>query len=337
MNVQKSVEAFLSTYKDKKIAVAVSGGSDSLALFYAVYEAVGNENLVVFHFNHGLRAEANSEAQMVSEISARMGVPCAVRTWYHAEESPVKDGHNLMQKARIARYQAFKELCEEFHIEAVCVGHTADDVSESFMMRLGRGSGLSGLASMRVEGDVLGVPVIRPVLSCSRQDLKDYLTSRGQEWINDPSNEKTDFLRVRVRRAKDAFAKIGLPFESIFASSVSLRRAEDALEAWTNDLWLNVVESENQNDLILNDNFWSLKEEMQLRLISKIMLKLTGDTLAPRTSKRLNLLETMKTSNIGKWTLGGVIFQKKKDVVLCRLEKQSEVKIVENLLKEQGN
>lgn len=330
-NVRQAVEAFLENYKDKRIAVAVSGGSDSLALLYAVYEAVGNENLVVFHFNHNLRPEAEAEAHLVAEITARMGIPCAVRVWHH--ESHKKDGHNLMQKARIARYSAFKELCEEYNVDAVCVGHTADDVAESFMMRLGRGSGIAGLASMRSSGDVLGVSVIRPILSCTRQGLKDYLTSRGQDWVNDPSNEKTDFLRVRVRRAKEAFEKIGLPFESIFASSVSLRRAEDALNAWAEQLWCNVMTVVNEKTIEINNEFWQQQQEMQLRLLAKIMLHFTGDTLAPRTSKRLNLLDVMSKTEVGKWTLGGVIFEKKKEVITCRAEKQAAVKRVEKLLK----
>lgn len=332
--VTESVQAFMQGYKDKKIAVAVSGGSDSLALLYALYEERGTDNLLVFHFDHNLRAESKTEAEQVSAICARMGVPCAVRTWEEPNQKPAS-GHNLLQRARQARYAAFRELSVEYGAEAVCVGHTADDVAESFIMRLGRGSGLSGLASMRREGEVLGVNVLRPVLNCSRADLKQYLESRGQEWINDPSNNKDQYLRVRVRQSKEAFEKIGLPFDSLFASANALRRSEDALNAWCDQLWEQLVQKSDKGGLLLSCNFWAQTEEMQLRLLSRVMVELTGDALSPRTSKRQNLMAMMAAENTGKWTLGGVIFEKKKTgSIACVPEDYPELLRVEALLKQ---
>ena len=330
--VNEVVKNFIKPFAEKRIAVAVSGGSDSLALLYALYEELGTTNLVVFHFDHGLRVESKNEAQWVSELCAGLGLPCAIRTW-SAEGRSRLDAQNMLQKARQARYAAFRELCKEYQVEAVCLGHTADDVSESFVMRLGRGSGLAGLSAMQSVGEVLGVKVLRPVLDCSRQSLKDYLTNRDQTWVSDPSNEKETYLRVRVRHAKDVFEKMGLAFESIYASAQSLRRAENALNTWCQQLWDEIIHTNGNGSLTFNELFWHQVEEMQLRLLSKAMVEMTGDPLSPRTSKRISLLENMREVENGKWTLGGVIFEKKKGHLKCAPEAHPELLRVEKLLK----
>lgn len=299
-NIQKKIQPYFNS----KLAVAVSGGSDSYALLHLLKES-GHSNISVLHFNHNLREEAEEEAQWVKQKCDALNVPCHILTW----DTPPTSKENILEKARDARYKAFQKVCALEKIDYVCIGHTQDDVAESFLMRLGRGSGLAGLSSMAEKGSVMGVNILRPLLDVSRKELQDYLKNKGEVWLSDPSNEKDIFLRVRVRKAKKVFEEMGLSFSHIFASSKSLRRAENALLFYTDLAWENICIDEKIYDV---QKFLMYPEEIQLRLISKIIAQVTGALVLPRTTKRENMRQNILKNTDGKWTLGGVIFCLKK-------------------------
>lgn len=298
----------------QKYAAAVSGGSDSLAMLLMLHELDYHKNIVIVHFDHNLRPESAGEARWLKGLCQKLGFECIVGKW----QKPKTD-ENLQKAARVARYDFFKNTCHNHHLKAVLVAHTKDDVVETMLMRLGRGSGLSGLSAMKRESDVLGVEVLRPLLGKSREELQRFLVDKNQDFISDPSNENEKFFRIRVRKLKEHLKEAGLNYEHMAESSKSLRRADDALNFFVDGLASHLIVKKGEQVSLLQDIFLYPKE-VQLRLLAKALFITTDEGLAPRTSKRLQALKYMN-EGVQKFTLGGAVFTLKGEVYLLAKER----------------
>ena len=179
------------------VGVAVSGGSDSVALLRLLAE-LGSEmglRLAVVHFNHQLRgADSDTDEGFVAALAAELGLP-----FFAGREDVAgvarEHGWNLEDAARRLRYAFFESLVEAGQVQRIAVGHTADDQAETVLARLVRGTGPAGLSAIYpVKGHV-----VRPLLEVRRQELRDYLRRAGQSWREDASNEDTSRLRARLR------------------------------------------------------------------------------------------------------------------------------------------
>jgi tRNA(Ile)-lysidine synthase len=166
----------------------VSGGPDSVALLRALL-GLGGEPAVL-HVDHGLRgAESREDAEFVRELCEGLDVRCEVRR-LHLEEGP-----NLQERARDERYRLAEEVAGELGLRTISVGHTADDVAETVLMNLARGTGLRGLAGIPpVRG-----PLVRPLIGRTRREILDYLASLDQPYRTDPTNLTAKYARNRVR------------------------------------------------------------------------------------------------------------------------------------------
>ena len=134
-----------------------------------------------------------------------------------------KPNSGIEGKAREARYALLGEWCAAHDVPSLFVAHTLEDQAETFLLRLGRGSGVDGLSAMRPRAPfpVAGfdsVQVLRPLLEIGRAELRAFLTARGTPWLEDPMNEDSRFARVRLRKA--------LP--TLEAAGVSARRIAEA-------------------------------------------------------------------------------------------------------------
>lgn len=180
-----------------RIGLAVSGGPDSMAMLLLAHAAIPGR-FEVATVNHGLRAEAADECALVAAACAEREVVCAVL------EVSLRPG-NVQARAREARYAALAEWAFGRKLRAVATAHHADDQAETLLMRLTRGSGLEGLTGVRSNALIAGIPVIRPLLEFRRNELAAVCQSAGIVAVADPSNENTDFDRVRIRQALAAF------------------------------------------------------------------------------------------------------------------------------------
>jgi len=144
--------------------------------------------------NHGLRAESAEECAMVALACAERDVPCAVL------EVQVGQG-NVQEQARVARYETLDAWAQERGLTAVATAHHADDQAETLVMRLNRGSGLSGLAGVRPATAIGATRFIRPLLRFRRAELAELVENAGARFVTDPSNADESFNRVRVRKA----------------------------------------------------------------------------------------------------------------------------------------
>lgn len=166
----------------------VSGGPDSVALLRAL--AGTGTSPVVLHVDHGLRGEeSRGDAEFVRRLCGELGLGFELR------EPELPEGPGLQARARDERYALAAELARKTGATAIATGHTADDVAETVLMNLARGSGVRGLS---------GIPptrgeIVRPLIEARRAEILAYLESLGQPYRNDPTNALPKYARNRVR------------------------------------------------------------------------------------------------------------------------------------------
>lgn len=178
-----------------EIAVAVSGGADSLCLMFLVHrwaERLGGR-AIGLTVDHGLRPESADEAAKVGAWLDARGIFHHVLSW------PGAPGGNLQARARAARYRLLGEWCRDAAVPHLATAHHREDQGETLLLRLARGSGLDGLAGMAAISERDGLRVLRPLLSVPRERLRATLREEGQPWIEDPSNDDPAFARARIR------------------------------------------------------------------------------------------------------------------------------------------
>lgn len=185
----------LQRYHVNRFALAISGGGDSmamakLAVAYAQEYQSAVHALIV---DHKLRPESTQEAYQVALWCQDLGLPHTILTWHH-------DGikTSLQEQARKARYQLMAQWCQAHHFDYVLTAHHANDVMETFMMRLLKGSSLKGLCAMTPKRTLYGITILRPFLGVSCKQLRSVLDD--QPYIQDPSNDNPQFERVRMRQ-----------------------------------------------------------------------------------------------------------------------------------------
>ena len=190
----------------RRVIAAVSGGSDSTGLLVLLKEFLGGlpaePEIVAVTVDHGLRAESALEAEKVKALCAQMNIPHVTKVWRGA-----KPLTGIQAGAREARYALLADAALEAGASLVLTGHTEDDQIETVFMRAARGEGpgLAGIApaTMAFNDHDFGGPLWfgRPLLAARRGDVRDALTRRGVNWIDDPSNVNPDFERAAVRQS----------------------------------------------------------------------------------------------------------------------------------------
>jgi len=176
--------------------VAVSGGSDSVALLALLHELAKSYplTLVAAHFDHQLRATSAADVEFVRNICAQLDVPLHVGS-EAVSALASRRGCGLEEAARFARRNFLEKAAALADCAAVALGHHQDDQAETFLYRLIRGSALSGLAAMRYRSGLY----VRPLLELASAQLKEYLQARGLSFVVDESNADHRFARNRIR------------------------------------------------------------------------------------------------------------------------------------------
>ena len=217
-------------------AVALSGGGDSLARMHLLAEwakAHGVPPPVALIVDHALRKSSAAEARKAAGFARKAGLAAHILT----RKGPVpKSGIEAM--ARDARYGLMGAWLRKHGIATLYVGHTLDDQAETFLLRLGRGSGLDGLSAMRAlapfpVSEFEDLNLARPMLGISRAALRAYLKTLNQSWLDDPMNSEARFARSRIRHLMPALEAAGLAPSRIADAANHLARARAALELAT--------------------------------------------------------------------------------------------------------
>lgn len=213
----------------ERLALAVSGGPDSMAMLALAHVAFPGR-IVVATVDHRLRAASAEEAAVVAGWCGARGIP-------HATLVPAEPiaGASIQARAREARYALLGGWAEAQGVAALLTAHHRDDQAETFLMRAARGSGVAGLAAVRVRRDLEAVPLIRPLLDWSRAELRAIVEAGGLPFVDDPSNRDDAFDRTRVRRLLEE--NRWLDAAGLARSAAHLAEAEQALAAWLDQLW----------------------------------------------------------------------------------------------------
>lgn len=215
-----------------RIYLAISGGSDSCGLLQLVAAWLSQtgadaDRVCILTVDHGLRERSASEARFVHEQAFALGLRQVTLEW-----SGEKPTSGVQEAARNARYRLMTEFAKQEGDDCVIVtAHTKDDQAETVLMRLGRGSGVDGLAAIPATSDMNGVPISRPLLDVSRESLVSVLESKGDGWIVDPSNDASRFERVRIRKARRERETLGLTDDALARTAARMARAHSALDA----------------------------------------------------------------------------------------------------------
>ncbi len=171
------------------IVVGLSGGMDSVVLLHAVKQCLPEGgSLRALHVNHGLQAEANEWGEFCRDLCRKWNVPltvCAV--------SVAESGASLENRARVARYEAFSENLRQG--ECLLLAHHLDDQMETMLLRLARGAGTRGLSGIPQRRKLGKGTLVRPLLHCPNKELAEYAKANDLHWIEDASNQNTDFDR----------------------------------------------------------------------------------------------------------------------------------------------
>lgn len=264
-----------------RMVIAVSGGADSLALLHLLLAstALDRTRLLVVHFDHALRDDSHLDAHFVGEQAEKLGLACRIGRW----ESPPSGG-NLQERARNARLGFLLECARSFGAEAILTGHHRDDQAETFLERLLRGGGVTGLAGMRAERSLgNGIRLLRPLLGMGRAELRDWLTQHGVAWREDPSNTKERYRRNWLRHRLMPLLNEALPNHDLALrlaeSAERLAQADTALEWALADYWPRLDARWNQAAGVISLDcraFTTLPEAMAHRVLTRCHAALTG-------------------------------------------------------------
>jgi len=301
------------------IAVAVSGGSDSLALlvFLRDWLAPHGGRLTALSVNHGLRPEAAAECRQVGERisalnasgitaehgAARPAIDHHILTWQGA-----KPAAGLMAAARQARYCLLTGWCRAHDVLHLALAHHADDQAETVLMRADHGSGAAGLAGMPALRYQEGVRLLRPLLGWRKHDLIAALRRRGLSWIEDPSNRADRFERVRWRQQLGEHADIA----SLLAEAAVAGTRRDQVERRA-AIWLaeqGRIDPHGYVDLPLPAVLGG-GVDLREQILRQVLEMIGGATFPPAPAGLAAIIDKLQASQDGERaltaTLGGCL------------------------------
>lgn len=197
-NVKETVAASGALSYGDTVIVGVSGGPDSVALLHALF-VLRHElglSLRVAHFNHNWRKSAAMDERFVRRLAGQWGLPCACGRMpgRFARAATARE-----ERGRAQRLRFFQRLAKKINARAIMLGHTQDDLVETVLMHILRGSGLQGMRGMLSHRRIQGACLIRPLLGVRKKDILAYLKRNGVRYRQDPTNRQDHFFRNRIR------------------------------------------------------------------------------------------------------------------------------------------
>ena len=289
------------------IALAVSGGADSLALLDAVERWPKRQvPAIVLTVDHGLRRGSRIEASRVAGIARRRGMEARVLAWKGPRPQSDIEG-----AARAARYRLLLEACRLAGASHLLLAHHQGDLAETFLLRLKRGGGVFGLAAMRPWLDLGDIVIVRPFLGLPRARLAATTAAAKLVPVDDPMNADPRFDRARVRRLLPRLAEEGLDPASLAAAALRLADAADAIDHGATMLLAEAVEADEFAVAWLDAaRFSAAPHAVRMRALARILTAVGGDDYPPR-HERLAALHDAIVARPSRFkrTLAGTIVE----------------------------
>lgn len=291
-----------------ELAVAVSGGPDSLALALLAddWARARGGRVVALTVDHGLRKDSAAEARQVAAWLRRRKISHRVLRW--EGEKPQK---GVMAAARAARYRLLEDWCRQAGVLHLLLAHQQEDQAETLLMRLARGSGPDGLSAMSPQLCLRHVRLLRPLLGMARAELKRHLEALGQPWIEDPSNANPAFERARLRGHWSALSAVGLNPGAVAASASKLAALRAHMDGQTNAALGGFVSVDARGFAWIDPGFLEdAPDEVKGRLLSSLLHFLGGGGYRPAQESVSAMLAAMKKSGWRAATLAGCHIRK---------------------------
>jgi len=329
-------ETISSFIGKEKFAIAVSGGSDSLALsiLAKLYSLENDNDFVALIIDHKLRKESVDESKQTYKNLTQNKIKAKILT-YRGE----KFSSNIQKKARDLRYDLFKNYCAKNKIKFLILAHHQDDLIENFYIRLIRGSGIKGLTSLQNIFEYnKNFYLLRPLLNFTKEELL-YITKKSySSWIEDPSNKNDKFLRVRIRKMQSKLQKEGFDPKRIIKTIDNLNIAKDSLEFY-------VFKSEKKYLKFYKEGYATLKfsifnneaQEVIFRVIIKAIHFVSGEYYPPRSDSLKNLMKNLSKKTFKSSTLGGCLVEKDKSIISFYREDRNIISETLNKTKHRKN
>ena len=317
----KVFKEFLSSLDIKEnLAVAVSGGPDSMALAFLVkcYSLKNKLNVKYFIVDHKLRKESSNEAKKIKNILKKIDIDAKILLW-----NGKKPSKNIQARARDKRYFLLTQECKKNDVKYLLLGHHINDLFENFLIRLVRGSGLNGLISFNKKTKYRDqkLEIIRPLLDVEKKDLIYIAKKIFSFFIKDPSNANEGFKRTRIRNLLQSLEEEGLDKKKLILTINNLKDSDRSIKFYLDrNLSNNTIFLNKKNTYILNKLFFDQSHEVIFRSLTKIIQKL-GKKYYPVRGKSLNeLIKGINAKSFSRITLGGCFIDRVNETILISKE-----------------
>jgi tRNA(Ile)-lysidine synthase len=298
----------------KLIALAVSGGADSLALTDCVARwrsaRGGSPGVIVLTVDHRLRRGSSREARDVVALAEGYGLPARVLV----RKGP-RPTTNVEAVARHDRYRLLLAAAADAGATHLVLAHHRDDQAETFLLRLQRSAGVFGLAAMRPLIDTGTIVIARPLLNVARARLAATAIAAGLTPVDDPMNSDPAFARVRVRKLMPLLAAEGLDASSLADAAARLGQAAAAIDDAATDLLRAAVETDGLAVAWLEPEIWSAAPlEVRLRALVRLLMAIGGDDYPARRDRLEALTDALAVHRRGRFkrTLAGTVIEWRK-------------------------
>lgn len=302
--VARNLERIAPDWDQAPLAIALSGGPDSVALFLVLDRLCRGRGveLHALHVNHGLRPEAEAEAGQVEALCARFGRSCAKLRW-----SGEKPKTGLHQAARDARYGLMTQACRSLGVTTLLVAHHLEDQAETVLHRIDRDTGPDGLAGMAPVTRRDGLRVLRPLLILPKKILEDHVAAEGVAVLRDPSNIDHRFARAGLRDMAAPLAAAGVTAGRLGRLANLMGRARAQMDILTADRLSGRVHisAAGYGDLDLA-TFRALPKPVARRVLSGLLQAIGGGIYPARGARLERVADWARVAEIGAVrTLGG--------------------------------
>ena len=278
--------------KDSVVVVGVSGGPDSMCLLHLLCDLKESLNLkiIVAHMNHKVRKESDEEAEYVKQFSNDNNL---IYEYFELKNIPKSNFHS---EARIIRYKFFNELIEKYNAQFLMTAHHGDDLIETVLMRIQRGSNLKGYSGFDILTNKGNYKQVKPLIFYTKKDIIDYMDSNNYKYYIDHTNNEDDYLRNRYRHyiLPKLHEEYNLIQKKYLKYSNTISEADDFNNKYTKEVLQDIYVD---NTLFIN-KFLRQEKIIQRRILEYILSTLYIDDLYKVDDK--NVDEILKAINSNK-------------------------------------
>ncbi len=313
LNLYSKLKKSLKKNKNvKSFTVAVSGGPDSMALAGLCNLLMMEKKYKVLFalVDHGMRKNSQKEAKNVKKILQKNNIRLQIL------KNKKRIINNIQKNARDIRYELLSKFCKKNNIKHLLTAHHQDDQIETFFIRLSRGSGVEGLSSMSERTKIQNkTNLIRPFLDSNKKDLSYVAKKFFNKTFKDSTNVNERFLRTNIRNLKKILEKKGLNPDRVAHSIRNISLTKDAINFYVMKSMKKFVKFKKKETVLNLIGFKKEPQEIKFRIITKIVKKRANTYYPPRSYKVVKLINRFEGSNLKKCTLGGCLFEKRKNLL----------------------